>query len=435
MNSAQQRCLFILIYTVFVFSISAQTLRNETDPRTKTISPNCAAKDLFTVYDGKTLRNSNWIILEKEYPPQVSQSIAEISNEKLKSVKIIETKLAANENLAKVYFVDKNFGWLAGNQNLDWGITKTIYKTENGGKNWQKVPIDIPVNSYLADIFFVTSKVGWLIFNSIGTEISFLIKTSDGGKSWQTQTFMNQSRLRKLIFTDSQNGWMIGTKYDSPIGRLSSVFRSKDGGKTWTDTVESLRKQNKFTDEKAEIIDLKAKNSEEATCVTRSGRFFKTEDGGKTWKQFGINFDFLPEQVIPDNLGLAKNNRLRMARGANSEEGVFSYLATEEANNNWTLRWFNNSFCLFDIIYLSDNELVVCGHTVKNVNDDSKGFDNTIEIGVVYYSFDGGKKWSTVFQNPDLTNLNSLAKISDIDFIAVGDNGRIVKIELEKHNN
>lgn len=80
-------------------------------------------------------------------------------------------------------FVDVNHGWVSG-----WQKT-SLYSTGDGGKHWTKI-VPRPNLPYIAlyDYDFVTSKVGWALgaitHSSPGPESPPLFKTEDGGKTW-----------------------------------------------------------------------------------------------------------------------------------------------------------------------------------------------------------------------------------------------------------
>lgn len=73
------------------------------------------------------------------------------------------------------------------------------------------------------DIWFLDADRGWAV-NSDGK----VLKTDDGGESWQQQLHVPGVWLRCVAFSDEQTGW-VGTT--APASRL---FRTRDAGQTWT---------------------------------------------------------------------------------------------------------------------------------------------------------------------------------------------------------
>ncbi len=80
-----------------------------------------------------------------------------------------------SDQMCDVEALDENTAWIAG-----WAA---VYWTTNGGANWDKY---IPVGGGLSSISVVDANTVWTCGNSI-------LKTTDGGKNWQTQHTGDQS--------------------------------------------------------------------------------------------------------------------------------------------------------------------------------------------------------------------------------------------------
>jgi photosystem II stability/assembly factor-like uncharacterized protein len=65
------------------------------------------------------------------------------------------------------------------------GDSGTILKTTNGGSSWQKLPSPVDVN--LKNLDFISPNLGFVV-----GEKSTLLKTTDGGNSWQIYSFRTQ---------------------------------------------------------------------------------------------------------------------------------------------------------------------------------------------------------------------------------------------------
>ncbi len=369
--------------------------------------------------------------------PQINKAKAEIIKDQLKAAKITETYLSPREYLSKVYFVDQNHGWLAGNIELNnEAITKSLYQTADAGKTWESVKIEIPKGSYLQDINFIDQSTGWIIFQIYADvwekkqKQVWVLKTTDGGKTWKTILEKKKTFLDKIRFTSEQNGWMTGTNNDDRLNKEGLIYQTTDGGSNWSEVSDGIYelKTKQQRSRRTDIIGLVAENAEKAAVVTFGRQFFKTEDAGKTWQQFGFEFDenLLPAQVTTDNFGKTGKDLFRIADGADSIEGIFSYLANEEENGSWTLRWFDEAFCLGEIVYLSENDVIVSGRLAL------KGEIRSLEDrnGVILFSNDDGKTWSTVYQSAKIKSFN-IAKITNKKILAVGNNGLIVNIEFD----
>ena len=85
---------------------------------------------------------------------------------------------------------------------------------------WQQA--EVPVQSLLTAVTFKSPELGW----ACGHDAS-IIKTTDGGKSWQLQQYLPQLErpCLDIEFIDKQRGYAIGA--------YGMFYETKDGGQTW----------------------------------------------------------------------------------------------------------------------------------------------------------------------------------------------------------
>lgn len=361
--------------------------------------------------------------------PQIFRAEAKIRDGNLNNVaKITETIFNAKENNRKIYFVDKEKGWLISNAG-------NLYKTENGGKNWTKISLNVGKDASINTIVFANQSVGWLNIQKIGDvnendTKSWLMKTVDGGKNWQPLSIQKFTEIDDIYFKDEKNGWLIGetNNPENVYDGVNFLRKTTDGGISWTEIGDPLFNQNGFEDRDARqtITGFIAETPEKLKVVMWSGKMFETIDGGKSWQKFGPQFDF-PDQTVPDNFGqLGNSDRLRMARGTWSIEGIYSYVATEE-NGDWTIRWTDEPVCFFDIAFISEKEMLAVGKFGENIYQKNQAL-----YGVVLHSADAGANWKIIYRNKNVPEINSLAKIADDEFLAVGEKGLVLNIKLTK---
>ena len=344
------------------------------------------------------------------------------------AAKITETIFNAAENNRKIYFVDKEMGWLisdAGN----------LYKTENSGKNWTKISLKVEKGASINTVVFANQSVGWLNIQKTGDvnendTKSWLMKTVDGGKIWQPLSIQNFTEIDDVFFKDEKNGWLIGetNNPENVYDGENFLRKTTDGGISWTEIGDSLYNQNGFEDSDARqtITGFIAETPEKLKVVIWSGKMFETIDGGKSWQKFGPQFDF-PDQTVPDNFGkLGNSDRLRMARGTWSIEGIYSYFATEK-NGDWTIRWLDEALCVYDVLFPTENEMIAVGRFGENIYQKNEKI-----YGVVLYSSDAGANWKIIYRDKNNSGINSISKIAENQYMAVGDKGLIVNINLAK---
>lgn len=135
--------------------------------------------------------------------------------------------------------------------------------------------------SDLVDVSFVSSNDGWVIGDT-----AFILHTSDGGESWETQNCPVASLpLRKIQFVNSQVGYI--------LGGTSTVLSTKDGGETWnaheieTDFTHRLYDFSFVSAETGWIVggvDIPIESG------APTGIILMTTDSGATWNtQFTLN--------------------------------------------------------------------------------------------------------------------------------------------------
>ena len=220
--------------------------------------------------------------------------------------------------LRAVYFLDQNRGWVAGSGG-------TLLETTDGGTTWKRLfPL---TRDTLHDVYFANEKVGWLVVERDMLKLktndeprAYLLKTMDGGFSWQ-RVFLNGSdanvRLVRAVFADNQRGWVFGEtgivfathdggahwiRQASPtkhlllggafvdyahgwlVGAGATILQTNDGGLTWQNGIVRDGAGTRFT--AASFVGTRL-----GWAVGMAGRVFATTDGGRTWFEQRSNVD------------------------------------------------------------------------------------------------------------------------------------------------
>jgi photosystem II stability/assembly factor-like uncharacterized protein len=193
------------------------------------------------------------------------------------------TKASTTEALGCIEALDANTAF-AGGGGPDWsGVGAKIYRTVNGGQSWEAVYTPTTPNSFWNWIHFFDSQNGIAQSDPPVAGGNFLIvKTTNGGTTWTpiaNPPDANENEFgifNGFHFYDNLNGWF-GTGHPPfvPGGSAGRVFRTTDGGNTWTafasgnaETVNAVR----FVSPTVGI-----RTSDSPPFLTRS------VDGGQTW--------------------------------------------------------------------------------------------------------------------------------------------------------
>ncbi|MFQ3582878.1 MAG: YCF48-related protein [Chloracidobacterium sp.] len=186
------------------------------------------------------------------------------------------------------HFVNPQIGWVGGRRGV-------ILHTEDSGQRWIEQVTGTTAN--VTGLFFLDADTGWAAVGGTygldprvaGIEPAIL-HTNDGGRVW-----------RPLAELDVRALWFVNKQVGFAVGNYSSVFRTTDGGATWTpcegiaraierpeglpDAVLTFT-QVQFLDERRGWV----AGNFLGRGVTRPGGVFFTSDGGTTWTRCPIPF-------------------------------------------------------------------------------------------------------------------------------------------------
>lgn len=136
------------------------------------------------------------------------------------------TSLAADASFTGLFFIDTQYGWVAGWPNGG------IYRTKDGGETWEKQLAETPHNNVAIDaLAFISKEEGWAVGRLWPPNIArdemrgLVLHTVDGGRTWnEVQIGQNELFYTRVRFTDLSHGWLISR---------DNVYRTQDGGKSW----------------------------------------------------------------------------------------------------------------------------------------------------------------------------------------------------------
>ncbi|NVM27987.1 MAG: M50 family metallopeptidase [Candidatus Helarchaeota archaeon] len=169
------------------------------------------------------------------------------------------------------YFINVTTGWATTSSGL-------ILKTINGGNQWNiqlnitpsrmlKMVPPIYFNmSIFKSIYFMNESQGWALYqgNTSLNPTNLVFRTDNSGNSWVNYSIPSQL-YRKILFVDQFNGWIIGDH--------GAFIFTNDSGITW----------NKFNLTDASLFDLHFLNESHGWVCGTFGTLFYTQNGGKNW--------------------------------------------------------------------------------------------------------------------------------------------------------
>ncbi|HET8645395.1 MAG TPA: YCF48-related protein, partial [Vicinamibacteria bacterium] len=161
--------------------------------------------------------------------------------------------------LMDVDFLDTARGWAVGRHEFFGGGVGRIVRSTDGGRTWQ---VQYSVEGAYMDGLHVIDAQNVIAMGQIPLGPRFLLRTSDGGQTW-TNVAPSQAVAMDADFVDGNTGWVVG-------GR---IYKSTNGGQTWTEqfTPDDLLYAVSFGD------------ALRGWAVGWGPTLLRTTDGGLTW--------------------------------------------------------------------------------------------------------------------------------------------------------
>ncbi|MBF6571272.1 MAG: hypothetical protein IVW54_20610 [Candidatus Binataceae bacterium] len=169
-----------------------------------------------------------------------------------------------------IKLVAPGVGWVApGGKKILW--------TSDGGKDWKNVAPPTPNDLTISKILFLDSEHGWVLLAyddyTVGANFE-VARTDDGGTTWSMQPIEERfSGPMTLSFADPNHGCL-------------GLLGASDGGRTWFSAYKpNTRKPEELTG----CPDTQVTRDFGWTVAGRiSDRLYVTRDAGKTWQQVVI---------------------------------------------------------------------------------------------------------------------------------------------------
>src|SRR4030066_1455692 len=291
-----------------------------------------------------------------------------------------------NITLRYLSFVDSLTGWAAGEAG-------TIIRTTDGGNSWEIQ--NSTVQTFIMDIFFVDKNLGWaLTLKDVFPFTSVILKTTTGGDEWTAEDFPDSSKLiRTIFFFDSLNGFAGG----------SYIAHTSDGGDSWIESDIDSNMVSGFPVFKFNFLNRQFGYA----CGGRidvAGVVWRTTNSGLHWSAQGISADEVFDVFIFDSLYAMTLS--------GDPEGFFpiAKIRTTNAGETWNyedLSFFGLSFTIDFRTY--------------NEGWSASGYKFLLTTN-------RGETWEE-FETPDSAVVYDLQFLDARTGYAVGENGVILKLD------
>jgi photosystem II stability/assembly factor-like uncharacterized protein len=253
----------------------------------------------------------------------------------------------------------------------------------------------IATNEIRQNLFAVctaTDRIAWAV-----GELGRIFRTEDGGATWTRQDAETKKPFLAASCIDGNTAW-IG-------GKNALLYRTTDGGNTWTLLTPNTTKH---------IFDLAFTSTTHGIAVGDWGLLMVTDDGGTSWTLVGIPEDFVLSALAED-IGLEPSDTILYA------------VSFPDAQHGWTVGEFGTILATADGGRTWRQQRAPVDSTLFGTYFETaeRGWAVGIDA-VVLHTSDGGATWNQVPVPLELRAFYDIVVKGEHGWIA-GDAGTLLK--------
>jgi len=143
------------------------------------------------------------------------------------------TAVPLTQQIHALDFVDATTGFAVSGIPERFGSPEAghLLKTTDGGKSWEAVNTPLPVE----DVSFADAEHGWALFPGTIDKAPRLLYTADGGRGWQSLAIPDEKLGFYTMFMQAEPGgvlWVVRGS-DQPQGEGYALYRVTAAGQRW----------------------------------------------------------------------------------------------------------------------------------------------------------------------------------------------------------
>lgn len=201
---------------------------------------------------------------------------------------------------------------------------------------------------------FADARTGWVAGRDLEQNVSAVFGTTDGGATWKKLVELRGGIINDVDFASATDGWFVTSE--------GNIYRSGDGGRTWSIERESrgtwiLQREGPveiardpasgsagitsefiaslfFLDEKTGWAAGDAPGG--PSIADRRGLVLATSDGGATWKDLSNASGAGAPAVINDLWFVSATDGWAAAGNVESDDEIDTLLRTADGGRSWT---------------------------------------------------------------------------------------------------
>ena len=279
-------------------------------------------------------------------------------------------------------------------EELDAAVAEALVRADRAEslRQWTALATE-PYPGKQDDIFFVTPELGFY-----GNGAGKIFRTTDGGAKWEQVFEQKGTFVRCLAFVDEKHGVMgnIGPGYFPGVTDQNPVYRTEDGGTTWTpvQSIEGAPVVGLCAFDVVQVPFINAGDLDHRPRIVGVGRvggptaYIWSDDLGKSWKQgkipeigaMAFDVKFLDE----------KRGFIASSSHADVAQSNAVILATEDGGATWSQVY--RSARPFETTWKFSFPTAEIGYcTIQSYNPDPSASQR-----FVAKTTDGGKTWSEI---------------------------------------
>ncbi len=321
-----------------------------------------------------------------------------------------------------VDMVDENTAYAVGWGSKVGAQPAILIKTTDGGATWNYLE-QLTENRLYDNLYGVKFKdvENGFAFGGSSSGGSIILKTSDGGQNWIRSYIPFGSTLKNMCGVGN-NTWF--------AGHSGLIIHTSDEGLTW---------RSQSNPPSNSVYSVKFVNEMTGFAAAMEGGFFKTTDGGVNWDYSCIYSDLTSYNVneiyfVNENVGYAAQS---YGKATKTTDGGLTWQTiisdtTSVSTSNYAVHFINENLGFIVGRMSSDNDIIyktTNGGSSWNIKQNVAGKDlqdvvfydenNGVIAGnglKIIYTNDGGENWQTA----DILNVPTdlaTAKLKGVCFI------------------
>lgn len=335
--------------------------------------------------------------------------------------------------LYKIHFLNNNIGYMGSASTT----TGRLIKTTDGGTSWQDVTAAVPgLTGTVRGIHFVNDTLGF-ISNSAGR----IFKTTNGGSTWAESYYIGSTTatIYEVKFADENYGYAI-----SSAGR---VLQTTDSGVNWTLTQTTATK-NLFG---LGLLNVESEQLLDPVLVGGDAGTILMSSDGTNWSAgfYAVSQEQLQRASFPTpTVGYVVGGSITTG----NEFG--DILKTTDGGATWNKLAYQPAYRCYSVFFLDENNGFVGSEgpeiykttdgglnwttipigvgTASNINYDIDFFDQNLGFvcnssGLIARTTDGGATWSSVSAGWTAAAIYDMHIIDSLNIYIVGPGGRVSK--------